>query len=47
MLASLVISDLNIIVSVTREYCYKKVLNKKLKLMGEAMKVFSEKITGT
>ena len=33
-------------VSTTLKYCYKKALNKKLKLMGEVMKYFYEKITG-
>ena len=30
--------------STTREYCYKKALNKKLKLMGEIMKNFLKKL---
>ena len=30
----------------TLKYCYKKALNKKLKLMGGAMKCFSKKLLG-
>ena len=30
--------------STTREYCYKKALNKKLKSMGEIMKNFLKKL---
>ena len=46
MLTFLVILNLNMTVSTTLKYCYKKALNKKLKLMGGAMKYFSIKITG-
>ena len=42
MLTSLVIGNLNITVSTTVKYCYKKTLNKKLKLMGGAMKYFTK-----
>ena len=44
MLTSLVISNLNITVSTTLKYCYNKALNKKLKLMGGALKYFSKKL---
>ena len=40
MLTSLVIWNLNITVGTNLKYCYKKTLNKKLKLMGGAMKYF-------
>ena len=46
MLTSLVISNLNINVSPTQKYCYKYALNKKLKLMGGAMKYFLKKLLG-
>ena len=36
----LVIWNLNITVSTTMKYCYEKALNKNLKLMGRAMKIF-------
>ena len=45
MLTSLGIWNLNITVSTTLKYCYKKALNKKLKLMG-GMIFFSKKPTG-
>ena len=38
MLTSLMIWNLNIIVSATLKYCYRQALNKKLKLMGRTMK---------
>ena len=44
MLTSLVISNLNIVVSTTLKYCYKKALNKKLRLMGGALKYFPKKL---
>ena len=44
ILTSLLIWNLNITVSTTLKYCYKKVLNKKLKLMGRAMKYFPKKL---
>ena len=37
-------SDLSITVSTTLKYYHKQVLNKKLKLMGAAMKYFPEKL---
>ena len=37
---------MNITVSTTLKQCYKKALNKKLKLMGAAMKYFSKKLLG-
>ena len=46
MLTSLVIWNLNITVSTTLKYCYKKALNKKLKLMGGDMKFFPKKLLG-
>ena len=46
MLTSLVISNLNITVNTTLKYCYKQALNKKLKLMGGAMKYFLKKLLG-
>ena len=38
MLTSLVIWNLNITMSTTLKYCYKQALNRKLKLLGGAMK---------
>ena len=46
MLTSSVIRNLNITVSTTMSYCYKKALNKKLKLMGGATKYFLNKTAG-
>ena len=46
ILTSLLIWNLNITVSITLKYCYKKALNKKLKLMGGAMKYFPKKLLG-
>ena len=40
MLTSLVILNLNITVSTTLKYCYKKAFKKKLKMMGGTMKYF-------
>ena len=40
------VSDLNISVSTTLKYYHKEALNKKLKLMGGAMKYFSKKLLG-
>ena len=40
------VSDLNISVSTTLKYYHKEALNKKLKLMGGAMKYFSKKLQG-
>ena len=40
------VSDLNISVSTTLKYYHKEALNKKLKLMGGAMKYFSRKLQG-
>ena len=45
-LTSLEIWNLNINVSATLKYCYKKAINKELKLMGEAMKYFPKKLMG-
>ena len=39
-------SDLNITVSTTLNYYHKQASNKKLKLMGGAMKYFREKLLG-
>ena len=39
-------SDLNITVSTTLKYYHKQVLNKKLKLMGGAMKYFPKELLG-
>ena len=39
-------SDLNITVSTNFKYYHKQALNKKLKLMGRAMKYFPEKLLG-
>ena len=39
-------SDLNITVSTTLKYYHQQALSKKLKLMGGAMKYFSEKLLG-
>ena len=39
-------SDLNITVSTTLKYYHKQTSNKKLKLMGDAMKYFREKLLG-
>ena len=46
MLTSLVNQNLNITVSTTLKYRYKPALNKKLKLMGGAIKYFSKKLLG-
>ena len=46
MLTSLVISNLNIAGSNTLKYCHSKPLNKKLKMMGGAMKYISKKLLG-
>ena len=46
MLTSLVIWNLNITLTNTLKYCYKEALNKKLKLMGGAMKYFPKKLLG-
>ena len=46
ILTSLVILNLNITVSTTLKYHYKQALNKKLKLMGGAMKYFLKKLLG-
>ena len=46
LLTSLAIWNLNITVSTTLKFCYKKALNKKLKLMGGARKYFPKKILG-
>ena len=46
MLISLVIWNLNITVSTTLKYSYKKALNKKLKLIGGTMKYFPKKLLG-
>ena len=43
ILTSLVIWSFNITVSTTLKYCYNKALNKKVKLMGGAMKSFLKK----
>ena len=40
------LSDLNIAVSTTLKYNHKQALNKKLKLMGGAMKYFPENLLG-
>ena len=39
-------SDLNITMSISLKYHHKQALNKKLKLMGGAMKYFLEKLLG-
>ena len=44
MLTSSVICSLNITVSTTLKYCNKKALNKKLKMMIEAIKYFPKKL---
>ena len=44
MLTSLLILNLNITVSTILKYCYKKALNKKLKLMKRTMKHFLKKL---
>ena len=44
MLSSLVIWNLNVTVSTTLKYCYKKALNKKLKWMGEAVRFFPKQL---
>ena len=44
MLTSLVFQNLNITVSAALKFCYKKALNKKLKLMGGAIKYFPKKL---
>ena len=44
MLTSLVILNLDITVSTTLKYCYKKALNKKIKLMEGAMRHFLKKL---
>ena len=44
MLTFLVIRNFNITVSTTLKYCYKKTLNRKLKLLGGAMKYFAKKL---
>ena len=46
MLTSLVIWNSNVTVSTTLKYCYNQVLNKKLKLMGGAIKYFPKKLLG-
>ena len=46
MLTLSVISNVNITVSTILKYCCKKASNKKLKLMGEAMKYFPKKLLG-
>ena len=46
MLTSLVILNLNIAVSTSLKYYYKKAWNKKLKLMGGAIKYFPNKLLG-
>ena len=46
MLTSSVIWNLNITVSTTLKYCYKKLLNEKLKLLGGALKYFPKKLLG-
>ena len=46
MLTSLVIWNLNTTLSTTLKYCYKKAINKKLKLMGGAMKYFPKRLLG-
>ena len=46
MLTSLLIWNLNTTVSTTLKYCYKKALNKKLKLMEGAMTYFPKKLLG-
>ena len=45
-LTSLVIWNSNITVSTILKYCYKKALNKKLKLMGGALKYLPKKLLG-
>ena len=44
MLTSLLILNLDITVSTILKYCYKKALNKKLKLMKRTMKHFLKKL---
>ena len=44
MVTSLMIWNLNTTVSTTLKYYYKQALNKKLTLMGGAMKYFLEKL---
>ena len=46
ILTSLVIWNSSITVSTTLKYCYKKALNKKLKLMRGAIKYFLKKLLG-
>ena len=46
ILTSLVIWNLNVTVSTTLKYCYKQAINKKLKLVGGAMKHFPKKLLG-
>ena len=46
MLTSLVLWNLNITVSTTPKYYYKKAVNYKLKLIGRTMKHFSKKLLG-
>ena len=46
MLTSLVTWNLNITLSTSLKYCYKKALNKKLKLMERTMKYFLKKLLG-
>ena len=46
MLTCSVICSLNITVSTKLKYCYKKALNKKLKLMIGAIKYFPKKLLG-
>ena len=38
--------ELNITVGINLKYCYKKALNKKLKLMGEVKKYFRKNLLG-
>ena len=42
----ILIWNMNFTVSTTLKYCYKKALNKKLKLMGGATKYFPKKLQG-
>ena len=46
MLTLLVICSFNITVSTTLKYCYEQVLNKKLKMIGGAIKYFAKKLLG-
>ena len=46
MLSSLVIWNLNITLSTSLKYCYKKALNEKLELIERAMKYFPKKLLG-